>query len=98
MIKNLLKSDGNVLLFEHNPYNPITRHMVSTCEFDKDAVLLTLKESQRLFQKNFFKTHFAGYTLFFPPRLKVLAFLENAIRWIPMGGQYYAFFKKNSGT
>jgi len=31
------RSEGFVAVFEHNPYNPLTRHAVNTCELDRDA-------------------------------------------------------------
>jgi len=43
-IYSLLSDNGKVICFEHNPYNPLTRHMVNTCEFDEDAVLLNKRE------------------------------------------------------
>ena len=33
---------------KHNPLNPLTRLVVSRCEFDRDAVLLTAKAAKRL--------------------------------------------------
>ncbi len=30
-ISRVLKQDGRFYLFEHNPFNPLTRHLVSTC-------------------------------------------------------------------
>ncbi len=35
------RPEGIVAVFEHNPFNPLTRHAVNTCELDKDAVLLS---------------------------------------------------------
>ena len=95
ILLTLLKDGGKLLLFDHNPYNPITRRLVSTCEFDKDAVLLTLNEIKQLFKKNHFKVIFSKYTLFFPPKLKKIAFLENCLKWIPLGGQYCVCFEKD---
>ncbi len=34
------RHEGVVALFEDNPYNPLTRHAVNTCELDRDAMLL----------------------------------------------------------
>lgn len=36
----VLKPGGRIYLFEHNPVNPVTRYLVKTCVFDKDAKLL----------------------------------------------------------
>lgn len=94
-ISNLVKIDGKVLLFEHNPYNPITKRMVNTCDFDRDAVLLTLKKTIRLFENCRFKRISSGYALFFPPRLAGLSFLEKYMRWIPLGGGNTMPYLKN---
>ena len=75
-IFKLAADNCNVAVFEHNPYNPLTRRMVSTCEFDKDAVLLSKKELQSIFFKAGFKDNGSAYTLFFPPILESLSFLE----------------------
>ena len=94
-IFKLAADNCNVAVFEHNPHNPLTRRMVSTCEFDKDAVLLSKKELQSIFFKAGFKDNGSAYTLFFPPVLKALSFLERFLKWLPLGGQYYIAVKKS---
>ena len=42
------RDGGIVTILEHNPFNPATRLVVSRCEFDKDAILLARRESERL--------------------------------------------------
>lgn len=93
-IYKLLNVGGVVICFEHNPYNPITRYMVNTCEFDKDAVLLNKKELIKIFTNNNYLYFNSGYMLFVPPKLKLLNFIEKYIKYIPLGGQYYVAFKK----
>lgn len=89
-----LKPGGKLIIFEHNPYNPVTRHMVNTCEFDEDAILLKKKETRKLFEKHGFQQSKGAYTLFFPSALKSLNFLEPLMGFIPMGAQYYIVFTK----
>lgn len=91
---DLLKKDGTIIIFEHNPYNPLTRHMVNTCEFDEDAVLMKKSEIIKLFEDNGFYCIKSEYTLFVPPKLSKLNFIEKYISWLPLGGQYFAIFKK----
>ena len=88
-IKKLLKPNGKLICFEHNPYNPLTRQMVSTCEFDKDAVLLSLSETKKIFLNVGFSHWKSSYTLFVPPKLKKFNFIEPFFGWLPLGGQYY---------
>lgn len=85
-IYNLCRPNGYVVVFEHNPFNPITRKMVRECEFDTDAVLLSKTELIELFEKNRFFVVKSGYTLFVPPRLKRISFIENYLSWLPLGG------------
>lgn len=89
-----LGSPGDLFVFEHNPYNPITRRIVSKCEYDKDAVLLTPGELRRHASMAGFKSSHTGYCLFFPPRFQSLARLERRLRWLPLGGQYFVHASK----
>lgn len=93
-VVSLLKPNGQLICFEHNPYNPLTRHMVNTCEFDKDAVLLTIKEVKKIFQKHSLELVKSGYTLFVPSKFKKLNFIEPFFAWLPLGGQHYVVFRK----
>jgi SAM-dependent methyltransferase len=88
-IFRLTASGGKLFFFEHNPYNPVTRHMVNTCEFDTDAVLLKSGELQRLCRDAGFQVREKKYTLFFPAFLKAFRPLEQYLGFLPMGGQYY---------
>jgi SAM-dependent methyltransferase len=90
-LAKMLNRGGNICIFEHNPYNPLTRRMVSTCPFDSDAILLDRRESLALLGRGagLQVTH-SGYTLFVPHALRALRFLEPALAWLPIGGQYYA--------
>lgn len=84
-----LSPGGIIFVFEHNPYNPITRRIVSTCPYDEDAVLLKPKELRSLLSQSGFEVQDYGYALFFPPRFKVLLSLERYLSWLPFGGQYW---------
>ena len=42
-LNNILNIHGKIFITEHNPFNPITRRIVSNCEYDKDAILLKKK-------------------------------------------------------
>ncbi len=80
-----------MIIFEHNPYNPITRFMVNTCEFDKDAVLLTRKELIKIFINNGFSLIKGKYCLFFPPRL-----LKDTLVGFPLAVNTILLCKNNN--
>ena len=88
--ENMLEPGGRLCIFEHNPFNPVTRHMVATCPFDEDAVLISMRRLKTLIRSvtGLCITH-DGYSLFFPAGLQALRPLERAMRWLPLGGQYF---------
>ena len=49
-VRRVLRPGGLFAIFEHNPLNPVTRRIVNTCEFDKDAVLLKRRDSETLLE------------------------------------------------
>ena len=88
------KGGGLVAIFEHNPFNPLTLLAVNRCEFDKDAVLLKKAKTRRLLQ-NAGLTYAEGrYILFFPWRARVLRRLEEILRPVPLGAQYFVTSRK----
>lgn len=89
-LARLLSDGGEVFVFEHNPYNPVTRHLVSTCPFDADAQMLSRRRLMALMLGTTeLVPQDSGYCLFFPERLQALRALEKALRWLPLGGQYF---------
>ncbi len=88
LISAALQPQGNILIFEHNPFNPMTRHLVNTCPFDRDAVLLKPTETKQLLTDAGIHKIKHYYTLFFPAALKWLRPLEYYLRHLPLGGQY----------
>lgn len=89
LINNMLNKNGAVYIFEHNPYNPVTKYIVKTCPWDTDAILLYMKETVDLINDSGLKVSEKNYSLFFPSQLKFLRPVENYLGKIPMGGQYY---------
>ena len=95
-VKRVLKPGGRLYIFEHNPLNPITRKIVRDCPFDEDAVLLSSSYTLGMLKKFGFEDPKAAYTLFFPRHKLFKSFLglEDYLKWVPLGGQYYAISKK----
>lgn len=86
----VLKPGGRIYLFEHNPVNPVTRFLVKTCVFDKDARLLGYRYCGRLLKKASFRNIEKKFILFFPRKglLSRMIPLEEKLGWLPLGGQY----------
>ena len=90
-IYRLLKPGGRLYLFEHNPINPVTKYLVNTCVFDKDAHLLKSRYTTSLLKKARLKIDAKQFIIFFPRKglLSNLIFLEKYLTWLPLGGQYF---------
>jgi SAM-dependent methyltransferase len=84
-----LKRGGRLFVFEHNPFNPVTRHLVSRCPVDRDAILLKPSETAARLQQAGFDVTTTEYCLFFPKALAFLRPIEKSLGWLPLGGQYF---------
>jgi SAM-dependent methyltransferase len=96
LLMSRLNPAGSVCIFEHNPYNPVTRRIVSTCPYDADAVLLKPRELHGLLETAGFDVAAQRYCLFVPPKLGALRSLERWLTWLPLGGQYWIHARAGS--
>jgi len=87
--RRILQPGGFACVFEHNPFNPLTRHAVNTCPFDANARLITARQMKRRFHDAGFDAATAHFRIFFPGMLRRLRPLERLLTWCPIGAQYY---------
>lgn len=90
----VVRPGGLLFVFEHNPYNPVTRRIVAGCRFDRDAVLLTPRETRELLAGAGLDVVDQRYYVFFPKILGFLRRIEPWLGWLPLGGQYYVVARK----
>ncbi len=95
-ILGFLEAGGEIVFFEHNPYNPLTRFLVSTCPFDDKAELLSLRCMRGLLRKHGLTVKESGYCFYFPEFLRYFDAFEHLLTWIPLGGKYYVHAVRNS--
>jgi hypothetical protein len=76
------------MIFEHNPWNPLTRRAVAGCEFDRDAVLLRRRESERLLQEAGLEAVEGAYIIWFTRESPRLQRIERRLGRLPLGAQY----------
>jgi SAM-dependent methyltransferase len=88
-MRRVVRPDGVVVVFEHNPLNPLTRYAVNRCELDTGCSLLRPSEVRGLFESAGLRTVERSYISLFPTRRPALLRLEHALRAVPLGGQYF---------
>lgn len=93
-MRRVCRSGGMVVIFEHNPLNPLTRLAVARCAFDEDAVLLGRKETRRLLGLAGLSTLEQRFIIFFPRSFSGSAAIERALGAVPAGAQYYVAARK----
>lgn len=95
-LRRWMKPGARVVLWEHNPYNPLTRVLVKLCPFDEHASLLPLGMVIRLFSEHSYLCSAHEYVNIFPPRwhrFKSVSFIEGKLRGLPVGTQYWVMFE-----
>ena len=90
----VLKPGGLVVIYEHNPYNPVTRYVVNSCPFDENARLSSARAMRRRLNSVGFPKVLVRYRVFFPSALRILRPLERFLIWLPIGAQYYVAARK----
>jgi SAM-dependent methyltransferase len=90
----LARPGGLVAIWEHNPWNPLTRHVVARCPFDRDATLLSLAEARRLLRRAGLSRIESRYGLFFPWRGHGWRRAERLLAQVPLGAQFAALGSK----
>jgi len=93
-LRRVLRIDGLVMIFEHNPLNPLTVRAVNTCPFDENASLIYAHTLRSHLEAVGFSRPQIKYRVFFPRMLRWLRPMENSLGWLPFGAQYYVSAKR----
>jgi SAM-dependent methyltransferase len=94
-ILEYLEPRGEVVFFEHNPYNPLTRFLVNTCPFDENAELVSRGTIRGLMRNYGLTVLESGYCFYFPEFLRYFDRFERLLSYIPLGGKYYVHAIQN---
>lgn len=92
-IRRVLSPEGLFFIFEHNPWNPLTRKAVNNCPFDENAVLIKGPEMRRRMATAGFANVDIAWRIFIPGMLRKLRPIERWLEWLPLGAQYRAVGK-----
>ena len=89
-LKRVIRPGGVLMVYEHNPFNPLTVRAVRNCPFDENAHLIKATQLERTGRAAGFTLHRTNFRVFFPSMLAALRSVENYLRWLPLGTQYFA--------
>ncbi len=89
-----LAPGGVMVLFEHNPFNPLTQWIVRHEPFDFDSYLITPGQMRRLVSDAGLQLEGLRFTTFFPSYLKRLLPCDRLLSWCPLGGQYMVSIRR----
>ncbi|HEY3237247.1 MAG TPA: methyltransferase domain-containing protein [Polyangiaceae bacterium] len=87
VISKLRPGDGRLVVFEHNPLNPLTRRAVAQCPFDDDAILLWPRAATKLLTAAGLQRVSRRFIVFFPRALAMLRRFEPRMVALPLGAQ-----------
>ena len=87
-LRRVCRDGGMLMIYEHNPLNPLTVRAVNTCPLDENAILIRAGEMARRVSVAGWSDVRIDYRVFFPAALKGLRPLEDKLRWLPLGAQY----------
>jgi len=80
---------GMLLIYEHNPNNPLTVSAVRTCPFDTNARLIRASTLRDRVRAAGWRNCSAHFRVFFPRALGIARPLERFLRRLPLGAQYF---------
>ena len=87
-VRSALAPEGTLLVFEHDPFNPLTQLVVRSTAADRGAHLRTASFVMRALGRFGFDVAARCYLHFFPPRLRALQPVERRLAWLPLGSHY----------
>lgn len=93
-ISRTVKKGGFLVVFEHNPLNPLTRYVVNRCSLSVGANLVLPSKLKKTFLDCELTPIEKKYFLIFPWEFKWLKNFEKLVSFIPFGAQYFMVGKK----
>jgi SAM-dependent methyltransferase len=87
-LRRVVRPGGIVIVFEHNPINPLTRVAVSRCEFDENVTLSRLGRTARLLVGAELRVERRAYIIF-TTSSRWSARADRLLGAVPVGAQYY---------
>jgi len=94
-LKGIMKPEGKIVVFEHNPLNPLSRRVVKRCPYDADAQMVWPEPFKKMVERCGLKVIHKCYIVFFPRFLKFLRGIEQYLGFLPFGAQYFFILERS---
>ncbi|MBU1565314.1 MAG: methyltransferase domain-containing protein [Proteobacteria bacterium] len=94
-VRRCLSRSGRLFVFEHNPFNPLTRKVVRDCPFDRDAELLNPDLLKKCAMGAGMVSVVMRYVMYLPWEGWLPDITERLLGSLPLGAQYMAIFRHN---
>lgn len=99
LVRDALAPGGHFALFENNPWNPGARWVMRRIPFDRDAVMLSIREARALVAvAGLLPTAQTSTLFYFPRALRALRPLERPLSALPLGAQYLVLARRPAPT
>ena len=93
-LTRVLKPGGRLYVFEHNPRNPLVRHVIARTPIDANAILLDEKEVRQGLLDAAPYAISSDHLMFMPPGIPALRGIDRLLAWLPLGAQYAVAARK----
>lgn len=93
-VRAALRPGGVFALWENNPWNPGARYIHHVLPFDRDAIMLSARETRRRLRSAGFDIVRTDYLFIFPRLLRALRGLEVPLSRLPLGAQYQVLARR----
>ncbi|KJH87244.1 SAM-dependent methyltransferase [Pseudomonas fluorescens] len=87
-LRRVTRPGGLLVIYEHNPFNPLTVRAVNTCPLDVNAKLIAGRTMGKRAESAAWKDAQVTYRVFFPSMFSFLRPIEKYLGWLALGAQY----------
>jgi SAM-dependent methyltransferase len=97
-LRRVLRPDGVIVIFEHNPINPVVNYLFhyGFGGMDKGATMIGRRKLERLLSKTGCSGIQSGYIFFTPFGSRFFRWLDRVLAWLPLGAQYMTLAGKGA--
>lgn len=94
-LSRVLKKEGDLFIFENNPFNPLMMRAMAKNPFDRGVKALHAGYLKKSTIKAGFRLNCVNYYFFFPKCLWILRVTEKYLKRLQLGAQYFIWASRS---